>query len=169
MVVYGDGTIGTRRDPRDASPCDATWRPATRDVFQRQRLRSLVGLLWQGRFASFVMEEPYLLAAARYVELNPVRAKLVARAEDWPWSRARAHLSGRGDSLVKVAPWLAMVHDWRAFLHSARPEGEVEELRKHIRTGRPLGDEAFLDRLEGLVERVLKPKKAGRPKKTENQ
>src|SRR5208283_927339 len=77
---------------------------------------SSIGYLWQGRFASFVMEEPYLLAAARYVELNPVRAKLVARAEDWPWSRARAHLSGRGDSLVKVAPWLAMVHDWQAFL-----------------------------------------------------
>ncbi len=62
-----------------------------------------------------------------------------------------------------------MVHDGQAFLDSARPEGEVEELRKHIRTGRPLGDEAFLDRLEGLVERVLKPKKAGRPKKTENR
>ena len=62
-----------------------------------------------------------------------------------------------------------MVHDWQAFLDSARPEGEAEELRKHIRTGRPLGDEAFLDRLEGLVERVLKPKKAGRPTKTENQ
>ncbi len=57
----------------------------------------------------------------------------------------------------------------RNFCDSARPQGELEELRKHVRTGRPLGDEAFLDRLEGLVERVLKPKKAGRPKKTENQ
>ena len=50
-----------------------------------------------------------------------------------------------------------------------RPEGELQELRKHGRTARPLGDEAFLDCLKGLVERVLKPKKAGRPKKTENQ
>ena len=110
-----------------------------------------------------------LVGCGRYVELNPVRAKLVARAEDWPWSSARAHLSGRDDSLVKVAPLLAMVHDWQAFLDSPRPEGEVEELRKHTRTGRPLGDEAFLDRLEGLVERDLKPKRAGRPKKIENQ
>jgi len=70
---------------------------------------------------------------------------------------------------VKVAPLLAMVQAWQAFLDRARPEGEVQELRKHGRAGRPLGDEAFLDRLEGLVERVLKPKKAGRPKKTENQ
>ena len=75
---------------------------------------------------------------------------------------------GRDDSLVKVAPLLAMVHDWQAFLDSPRPEGEVEELRKHTRTGRPLGDEAFLDRLEGLAERDLKPKRAGRPKKIEN-
>ena len=73
MVVYGDGKIGTRR------------------INFREKWR---GYLWQGRFASFVMDEPSLLAAACYVELNPVRAKLVARAEDWPWSGARAHLSG---------------------------------------------------------------------------
>ncbi len=70
---------------------------------------------------------------------------------------------------MKVAPLLAMVHAWQANLDRARPEGELQELRKHGRTARPLGDEAFLDCLKGLVERVLKPKKAGRPKKTENQ
>jgi hypothetical protein len=62
-----------------------------------------------------------------------------------------------------------MVHDWQAFLDSARPEGEAEELRKRGRTGRPLGKEAFMDRLEGLVKCVLKPKKAGLPKQTENR
>ena len=102
------------------------------------------GHLWQGRFASFVMDEPYLLAAARYVELNPVRAHLVAAAVDWPWSSARAHLSGQDDRLVKVAPLLAMVPDWNAFLNGAVPEAELRELRRHGRTGRPLGDETFL-------------------------
>ena len=115
------------------------------------------------------LDEPYLLAAARYVELNPVRAKLVARAEDWRWSSGRGHLSGRDDCLVKVSPLLVMVGDWRAFLDSALPEGELEELRKHARTGRPLGGEAFFDRLECLMGRLLKPKKGGRPRKTENQ
>jgi putative transposase len=105
---------------------------------------------------------------ARFVERNPVRAKLVACAEDWPWSSARAHLSGRDDCLVKVAPLLAMISDWRVLLNSARPEGELKELRSHGRTGRPLGDETFLDRLEGLVGRVLKPQKGGRPKKQKN-
>ena len=62
------------------------------------------GHLWQGRFASFVMDEAYLIAATRYAERNPVRAKLVERAEDWPWSSAGAHVDGRrrssGDGIV---------------------------------------------------------------------
>ncbi len=87
-------------------------RRYTRRINFREKWR---GYLWQGRFASFVMDEPHLLAAVRYVELNPVRAGLVADAEDWPWSSARAHLSGRDNRLVKVTPLLAMVGDWKAF------------------------------------------------------
>ena len=49
------------------------------------------GHLWQGRFASFVMSEKHLMGAVRYVERNPVKAELVERAEDWPWSSAAAH------------------------------------------------------------------------------
>ncbi len=79
----------------------------------------------------------------------------------WPWSSAKAHLSGRDDRLVKVAPLLAMVSDWKAFLRSAMPEEELRDLRSHGRTGRPLGSSAFLDRLERLAGRVLKPQKPG--------
>ena len=111
------------------------------------------------------MDEAYLLAAARYVELNPVRARLVAHARQWRWSSARAHLSGRDDGLVNVGPLLAMVGDWKAFLRSAVGEGELRALREHGRTGRPLGSSAFLDRLERLVGRVLRPQKPG-PKPT---
>jgi putative transposase len=66
-------------------------RRYTRRINFREKWR---GYLWQGRFASFMMDEPHLLAAARYVELNPVRAGLVAKAGDWPWSSAQAHLRG---------------------------------------------------------------------------
>ena len=141
-------------------------RRYTRRINFREKWR---GCLWQGRFASFVMDEPYLLAAARYIELNPVRAGLVAKAEDWPWSSARAHLAGRDDQLATVAPLLAMIGDWCGFLNSAMPEEELRDIRQHSRTGRPLGDEAFLDRLEGMVGRLLKPQKRGRkPKKKAN-
>ena len=130
----------------------------TRRINFRQKWR---GYLWQGRFASFVMDEAYLLAAARYIELNPVRAGLVVDPCDWPWSSARAHLTGSDDALVKVAPLLTMIPDWRAFLRSALPEAELRDIRRHSRTGRPLGDEAFLVRLEGMIGRVLRPKKPG--------
>src|SRR3990172_8805444 len=120
-------------------------RRYTRRINFREQWR---GYLWQGRFSSFIMDKPYLLAAARYVELNPVRAKLVQRAREWPWSSAKAHLSGRDDRLVSVAPLLAMANDWKAFLKSAIQEEDLRDLRGHGRTGRPLGRPAFLDRLE---------------------
>ncbi|MBC8877030.1 MAG: transposase [Planctomycetes bacterium] len=134
-------------------------RRYTRRINFREKWR---GYLWQGRFASFVMDEPYLAVAARYVELNPVRANLVADAADWPWSSARAHLLARDDCLVQVTPLLTMIHDWRAFLDSALPEEQLIQIRSHGRTGRPLGDASFLERLEGLVGRVLHPRKPGR-------
>ncbi len=143
-----------------------THRRYTRRINFREKWR---GYLWQGRFASFVMDEPYLLAAARYVELNPVRAQLVSKAEDWPWSSARAHLAGRDDQLVKVTPLLEIIGDWGAFLGSAMREEDLSDIRRHTRTGRPLGDETFLARLEGMVGRVLKPQKRGpKPKEKVN-
>lgn len=137
-------------------------RRYTRRINFREKWR---GYLWQGRFASFVMDEGYLLGAARYVELNPVRANLVGDAADWPWSSARAHLSGCDDRLVQVAAMLAMVNHWRAFLDSAMPEEQLRDLRNHVRTGRPLGDATFVQRLEKLVGRVLGPRKPGRKPK----
>ncbi len=137
-------------------------RRYTRRINFREKWR---GFLWQGRFASFVMDEPYLLAAARYVELNPVRAGLALDAADWPWSSARSHLSGRDDQLVRVAPMLAMVADWRALLNGGLGEEELRDQRDHNRTGCPLGDTTFVERLEQVVGRVLRPRKPGRPSK----
>jgi len=82
-------------------------RRYTRRINFREKWR---GCLWQGRFALFVMDEPYLLAAARYVELNPVRAKLAEQARQWPWSSAKAHLSGRDD---KLTSWSRSPRSWR--------------------------------------------------------
>ena len=76
------------------------------------------GHLFDGRFASSVMDEDHLIAAVRYVALNPVRARLVKRAEDWPWASTRAHLAGRDDGLATVRPVLDRVADFAALIRT---------------------------------------------------
>jgi len=110
------------------------------------------------------MDEPYLLAAARYIELNPVRAGLVAAPSEYRWSSAQAHLKGKDDCLVKVASLLAMARNWRSLLNSAATEEQIRALREHERTGRALGDADFQQRLEKQLGRVLRRRKPG-PKK----
>ena len=134
-------------------------RRYTRQINFREGWR---GCLWQGRFASFVMDEVYLLACARYVELNPVRAGLVERAEDWGWSSARSHLRGRDDGLVKAGALLERVpYRWRDFLAAPVSEAEADLLRKHERTGRPLGGREFVESLESALGRRLTPERPG--------
>jgi len=62
------------------------------------------GYFCQGRFGAVAMDEDHLAAAMRYVSLNPVRARLVARARDWRWSSTRAHLTGKDDGITARAP-----------------------------------------------------------------
>ncbi len=119
------------------------------------------GHLWQERFHSFVMDERHLLAAVRYVERNPVRARLCSRARDWPWSSAAAHLAEREDRLVTVRPLLELVPDWEAFIGGADDAKVDELLHGHASTGRPLGSDAFVESLERRLVRSLKPKKPG--------
>jgi putative transposase len=134
-------------------------RRYTRAVNQRQ---GWVGHLWQGRFSSCMLDPPHTLAAACYIELNPVRARLADAVEDWLWSSARAHLDGRDDGLVTVAPLLDAVGDWRGFLAGGLRERDADDLRRHERTGRPLGDSRFLAELEERLGRRLRPGKRGR-------
>jgi putative transposase len=119
------------------------------------------GHLWQGRFSSFPMVETYLLAAARSVEMNPVRAHLVPDAASWPWSSVRAHIEGIDDQLVKVKPLLEIAGDWRYFLTTVCDEEQMNDLRKHESTGIPVGTVSFLERLESALDRTLKPEKPG--------
>ena len=137
-------------------------RHYTRHINFREQWK---GHLWQGRFGSFLMDEKYLLAATRYIELNPVRAGLVSIPEEYPWSSAKAHMKGRNDDLVKVQPLLRMVDDWRQFFSGDVFNEEYELLQRHERTGRPLGSKSFIERLENKLSRILTPQKGGRPKK----
>jgi len=156
LIVVPDSEDGLRRGLGEAH------RRYTRRINFREGWR---GHLWQGRFASFAMDERYLLRAARYVELNPVRAKLCRAPWRWRWSSAAAHVAGRDDGLVRVRPLLERVKDWREFLTEALEAQEIELLRRHERTGRPLGASAFLDRIERTLGRIVRPAKRGRKPK----
>ena len=135
-----------------------THRRYTRHVNLREDWR---GYLWQGRFASFPMDEAYLLACARYVELNPVRAQLARRAREWRWSSARAHLAGADDDLVRVRPLLALAPEWSDFLAEGLDKADHEAIRAGERTGRPLGSTRFVARLERRLDRPLARQKPG--------
>ena len=128
------------------------------------------GHLWQRRFASFVMDEDYLLQAVRYVEMIPVHAKLAATADAWRWSSASAHLAGRDDVLAKVGAMRGRVlehwPDWRTYLLGSSAAELPGRMHLHEATGRPLGSRGFVERIEALLGRALLPQKRGPKPKT---
>jgi len=132
----------------------AVHRRYTLAINQREGWR---GFLWQSRFASVPMDEAHLHACLRYVELNPVRAGLVARPEEWRWSSARAHLGLGEDGVTDLAPMRARIDDWRSLLDSGLRDGEREAIRAGERTGRPLGGPAFAHELAAVAGRPLRP------------
>jgi putative transposase len=134
-------------------------RRYTRHINDREGWR---GHLWQGRFASYVMDEDHLIRCVRYIETNPVSANLVEKAVDWPWSSAAAHIEKKDDGLVRVEPVLRMIAgEWEMFLSTGLREKDSKLLRKHERTGRPLGSEPFIDHLEHWAGRLLRPQRPG--------
>ncbi len=129
------------------------------------RLR-VTGHLFQSRYGSVAMDEQHLMAAARYVALNPVRARLVARAEDWRWSSVRAHLSGEDNGVVMTTPLLERCAGRFADLIDAPPDAaRIAALRAAETIGRPLGSASFLDRIVTLTGRDPRPAKRGPKKK----
>jgi len=120
------------------------------------------GHLWQERFASFPMEERHLLAAAKYIERNPVAAGLVKTAGQYPWSSAKAHLNGVSDRLVCRSSLEGIVGDWSKFLAGPVDSHEICNIQTHSSIGRPLGGDGFIKRLEAELGRNLHKGKRGR-------
>ena len=127
--------------------------------------RGETGHLWQNRFFSCPLDEAHLWAAVRYVERNPVRARMAARAEQYAWSSARAHCGLRAEALLAADfPPAGVIADWRAWLRN-EDEAQSDVVRKNTYTGRPCGSLAFVERLEGLLKRTLQLQKVGRKRK----
>jgi len=136
-------------------------RKYTRMVNFREGWR---GYLWQGRFSSYPLGENYLYAAIRYVELNPVRAGIVKNAQDYPWSSAKAHILKEKDPLLSDNFVIEEIQDWSAYLDSGSGNTHYNLFRQHLRSGRPLGNDAFVTKLEKITGMTLRKRKPG-PKK----
>ncbi len=123
------------------------------------------GYLWQGRFISFPMDETYLYAAIRYVERNPVRASIVSKAEDYPWSSALAHVAKKNDVLINGQENILKIEDWGAYLQEKDDEDFIKQIEFHEKTGRPFGSDVFLRKLELVTKRKILPQSPGRKRK----
>lgn len=127
------------------------------------------GYLWQGRFNSFILDEKYLLATTRYILFNPVKAGIVKNPEDYKWSSARYHLGLKKDPLITGTLLKDMVEDWRAFLTVEIALSEEKLIKLHERTGRPLGENSFVKKLEKILNiKLMKSKPGPKPKKRYN-
>ncbi len=135
-----------------------THRKYSRHINFREDWR---GYLWQGRFQSFPLNIQYLYAAIRYVERNPIRASIVRKPEEYAWSSARAHIKKVSDPLISDFFLTSEINDWAGFLSEEDNEKQNETFRLHSRTGRPLGDDAFLEKLEKMTGMVLKKQRPG--------
>jgi putative transposase len=156
--------------PRDEDGLARTFRHVHRHYtgYVNARMR-VTGHLWQGRFSSVAMDEAHLYAAMRYVALNPVRARLVGRPEEWRWSSVRAHLAGVDDHVVSVAPALDRVGDFRHFLGEEFDEAfTYAAIRKAETLGRPVGSAEWLADLEAATGLPIAPRKRGPKPKGES-
>ena len=126
------------------------------------------GRLWESRYHSCIVEEEkHLWAVSRYIEQNPVRARMVKKAENYPYSSAKAHISGSDDGVLGEALISEEERkDYIKLLRESMPAEEMDNLRFHTRAGRPYGGEKFIGHVERLLKRALSSRPKGRPRKT---
>ena len=160
--------------PTTADSLQQTLKPLHMRYAQRiNRTRRWKGHLWQGRFFSSALDEDYLWAAMRYVERNPVRARMVRKAENYRWSSASAHCGLRTDPvLTRKSSWrkqLEGIGDWSAWLAEGDEQQTLEVLRRNVEKGLPCGSEKFIQKLEKLTGRALQYRPRGRPRKARDE
>ncbi|MCF7887647.1 MAG: transposase [Candidatus Omnitrophica bacterium] len=140
-----------------------THRNYTRMINFRENWR---GYLWQGRFSSYIMDRKHLYTAVKYILNNPVKAKrkITENALDYHWSSIHYHIGKKNIPWLKDDILQEMIDDWSQYLNEDQDNKQIELLKKHERTGRPLGDNNFIEILEKKLGISLKKKKPG-PKK----
>jgi putative transposase len=150
---------------------------AARATRYRNRLEGRSGTLWEGRYKSSIIDsESYLLACYRYIELNPVRARMVERAADYPWSSFpyRTQCSPPSD-LLDVHPCYEQLsptepgrqEQYEQFLNAGIPDNELRLIREAVNRCQLTGGVRFVDEIERITGARLEMRGQGRPKKSE--
>lgn len=148
--------------PKDEDGLRQTFADAHRRYTNHINKRNgWTGHLWQGRFGSMAIDGDHVVNAAKYISLNPVRAKLVKKPEDWKWSSVAAHLAGKDDELVTVKPLLDQVPDFANFVHEPADDALFADLRRSEKTGRPVGSSDWMTAMERQVGRPIVLRKRG--------
>jgi putative transposase len=132
------------------------------------------GTLWEGRFKSALVDsDRYVLACYRYIELNPVRAAMVARPADYPWSSYACNAEGKHEARIQPhRAWLDLGPDdasrraaYRELVLLGVSEEEANDLALHTRQQKPWGGERFRREIESLTGRAVEVRPRGRPAK----
>jgi putative transposase len=132
------------------------------------KMHNRSGHLWQNRFHSCAMDEAHRFNALAYVERNPVVAGMVESAWDYDWSSAAVHCGETvGDGMIDVVAWREIAGDlnWLEVLSVATEEETIQTMKRHTHTGRPLGSDSFLSKVEYFLGRRVRALPVGRPKK----
>lgn len=138
--------------------------------FNRSQQRS--GTLWEGRYRSTIIQsEAYLLACMSYIDLNPVRAAMVAQARDYPWSSHGHYVGLRLDPLINPHPlvWelgntpFAREAAYAALVEAGLPDTQRQQLTDALLSGWALGSADFIANLQQRTRRRVNKKQPGRP------
>lgn len=140
-------------------------RRYTRMINFREKWR---GYLWEGRFKSYPLNQSYLCAAMRYIERNPVRAKIVENAWDYRWSSAKAHVFKQKDPLLDDNFMVSEIKNWELFLSEDDKQVDANLFKAHTNNGRPMGNTQFIEVIEKLTGRILHKQKPGPKIKNNN-
>lgn len=137
--------------------------------FNRKHGRT--GTLWEGRFKSCLVDsDRYLMTVYRYIELNPVRAAMVERPEDYCWSSVHANLGSARDPLVTPHPVFTAFgddvmnpHAYRHWLAEGMSDADLDAVRIHLQQERALGSAGFQEMVERTLKRPVSMRPRGRP------
>jgi putative transposase len=128
--------------------------------------KGLTGHLWKGRFLSCMLDDRSVFEEVRFIENNPVRARLVERAEEYPWSSARPHILGKEYGLIESASFFKNdIDDWRSYLVGCGNDMILGRTWQCLKTGRPAGNSDWVHKLEAIIGRRLEALPRGRPRK----